>query len=115
MKKEVKKFPRNFRSSSAAYRAIYQYEARLDEKSGLIVTKIDTNNYLVSKPVKMSVLDFNESKPNVSYDGIVYRYYPDGLLGGGYYEQKTGDRRRPNSKFLNVETVYTDFVTDVCV
>lgn len=122
MKKE-KVFPRNFCSSSAAYRAIYQYEEKnnlIKGASGLVMTKISDKVFLVSEPemesvpAKITFEEFNENKPKVSYSEMSFRYFVDGLNAEGYYEIKTGDRRRPNSKFLPIEKVYTDFVEEVC-
>ena len=105
MNKETKQFPRSFRSSSAAYRAVRQYEEKHlnGASSGLVMTKVGDKNYLMSKPAKMSVDEFNEKRPNVSYGDFKFRYFPDGLNGAGYYELKTGDRRRPNSNFKKSE------------
>lgn len=117
MTREVKQFPRSFRSSSAAYRAIRQYEEKHlnSAASGLVMTKIDSKNFLVSLPTsKMSVEEFNEKRPNVSYADASYRYFPDGVKGEGYYELKTGNRRRPNSLFMTTDEVYTDLIAGKC-
>ena len=112
--KVSKQFPRSFRSSSAAYRSIYQFESKIGTVSGLIMTKIGDKNFLVSKPVRMSVEEFYNTLPNVTYPEGTFRHYPDGLMDMGYYELKTGDRRRPNSKFIPTDTVYVDFINSIC-
>jgi hypothetical protein len=116
MKAEVKKFPRSFRSSSAAYRAVRQYEENHlnGAPSGLVMTKLGDKNFLMSLPAKMSITEFNEKLPKVSYPRTSYRYFADGVKGEGYYELKTGDRRRPNSLFMTTDEVYTDFISDKC-
>ena len=115
MKSDIKQFPRSFRSSSAAYRAIRQYDEKLTAPSGLTMTKVDSKTFIVAKSGKLTQTEFNEKLPNVKYPGnSEYRYFPDGLVGAGYYELKTGNRRRPNSLFLDVERVYTDLLNDVC-
>ena len=111
--KTTKTFPRNFRSSSAAYRAIRQYEEKVGlnyGESGLVMTKIGEKEFIVTKSLKVTFDEFNEKRPNVSINEITYRYYPDGLKGEGYYELKTGERRRPNSKFETVENVYQEYI-----
>lgn len=114
MSKEVKKFPRTFNSSSAAYRAIRHFE-KDGKSSGLVMTKIDSKNFLVALPVKMTIDEFNDKHPNVVYPDATYRFFPDGVKNFGYYELKTGDRRRPNSKFIPLTKVYVDVVADVCL
>lgn len=115
MKTDIKQFPRSFRSSSAAYRAIRQYDEKLTAPSGLTMTKVDNKTFIVAKPGKMTQAEFNEKLPNVKYPGnSEFRYFPDGLVGAGYYELKTGNRRRPNSICLAVEKVCTDMLNDVC-
>lgn len=116
MTKEVKVFPRNFRSSSAAYRAIRQYEVKmgLTVGSGLLMTKINSKSFLVSLSPKITLDELVEKHPNVSYTEAVYRFFPDGLKGKGYYELKIGDRRRPNSKFITIENIFTDLISETC-
>lgn len=114
--KTEKQFPRTFKSSSAAYRAIRQYEEKTNSvlTSGLVMTKVEKGVFVVSSSVVLTSVEFNEKRPNVSYDGVSFRYYPDGVNGVGYYELKTGDRRRPNSKFVSTETIYTDLLGGRC-
>ena len=118
--KPIKEFPRSFRSSSAALRAVRQFEEKTGTPSGLVMVKISDKVFLVSEPemesvpAKITFEEFNENKPKVSYSEMSFRYFVDGLNAEGYYEIKTGDRRRPNSKFLPIEKVYTDFVEEVC-
>ena len=118
MKTVVKVFPRNFRSSSAAYRAIRQYEEKNGLTvlgSGLLMTKIDSKNFLVSTSMKITLTELIEKHPNMVYTDVTYRYFVDGLKGEGYYELKTGDRRRPNSNHISIENVYTDLIAETCM
>lgn len=120
---KTKKFPRTFRSSSAAYRAIRQYEEKTGQKSSLVMTKMGDKQFNVSLPIdeqiKMKYDEFMEKLPSVSYGDVKFKYYPDGLTEtktkDGYYELKTGDRRRPTSQFKTPEEVYSDFINEVCL
>ena len=114
MTKEVKVFPRNFRSSSAAYRAIRQHEERMKLGSNLLVTKINSKSFLVSLSPKITLDELINKHPNVHYTDLTYRYFSDGLNGEGYYELKIGDRRRPNSKFITIENIFTDLISETC-
>ena len=112
--KTTKTFPRKFRSSSAAYRSIRQYEEKMGlglGESGLVMTKIGDKEFIVSTSLKITFDEFNEKHPNVVLNETTFRYFPDGIYGSGYYELKTGERRRPNSQFETVETVYQDYVS----
>ena len=48
---KTKEFPRTFRSSSAAYRAIRQYEEKTGQKSSLVMTKMGDKQFNVSLPI----------------------------------------------------------------
>jgi hypothetical protein len=110
MRKELE-FPRKYASSSAAYRAIRQFEEKYGTKD-LVLEKIMKGEFKVTK--LPSIEDFKTIHKNISYGDTTFRYYPDGVSGEGYYELKTGDRRRPNSEFIPVESVFTDFKNKVC-
>ena len=97
---------KNYRSSSAAYRAIRHYEAK-NGKSNFGVEKIDSKVFLVTTiSNEINFQDFKTTLPLVKSELKVFRYFPDGVKGEGYYELKTGDRRRPNSLTLTVEEMY---------
>jgi len=115
-------FPKTYASSSAAYRAIRQYEEKNGE-SGLVMTKIEKgiyevgkgNGVVVNKPFqkttapkvpKMNIKGFELTNPKVVYNGTTYKFFPDGTKGMGYYELKTGERRRPNSIFKTLNEVF---------
>lgn len=99
-------FPRMYKSSSAAYRAIRQFEEK-NGKKDFIMEKIEKGVFQVSVGnLKPSFEDFKKELNNIRYDETEYRYFPDGLKGEGYYELKKGDRRRPNSLFKTLEEVY---------
>jgi len=107
MSTEVK-FPKMYKSSSAAYRAIRHFEEK-NGKKDFIMEKIEKGSYRVSMgDTKISMEDFVKDTPNVLYGDTTYRYFPDGVHGEGYYELKKGDRRRPNSLFKTKDEVYTD-------
>lgn len=100
---------KTYKSSSAAYRAIRQYEEK-NGKSDFVMEKIEKGVFKISKgnQPKISIEDFVKENPNISYENMMVRYFSDGIHGEGYYELKKGDRRRPNSHFLSVEEVYND-------
>lgn len=99
-------FPRTYKSSSAAYRAIRQFEEK-NGKKDFIMEKIEKGVFQVSVgKSKISFEDFKKDLTNIQFNEIPYRYFPDGLKGEGYYELKKGDRRRPNSLFMTLEEVY---------
>lgn len=94
------------RSSSAAYRSIRQYEA-LHGKTGATVEKIGDKQYLrMVKTKETTFAEFVEKTPNFVINGESYKYFPDGASGEGFYELKTGNRRRPNSKFISLVDAY---------
>ena len=108
-------FPtKNYASSSAAYRAIRQFEEK-HGSSNLTMTKIDKGNYEVKQTSEMTFDKFMENKPNVCYEKTTFRYFPDGVQGEGYYELKTGERRRPNSQFKTTKMVYSDYMKKRCL
>lgn len=139
MKKE-NEYPRNFRSSSAAYRAIRQYEEKKGiepNQSGLVMTKNGINDFTVDfnkeasvkeiekrilpdlnaketrvKEIEKRILSDLNSKEIIStveLDGLEYRFFPNGIQNAGYYEIKTGNRRRPNSKFISLKSAIEKF------
>jgi hypothetical protein len=114
MKTEPKQFPRTFKSSSAAYRAIRQYEEKTKTVTGLVMTRVDKKSFVVAQSAVLTVAEFKEKRPTLFYGETAFRYFPDGANGAGYYELKTGDRRRPNSKFETDEKVYNDLVCEGC-
>lgn len=94
------------RSSSAAYRSIRQYELK-NGKTGAIVEKLGDKMYL--RFVKKSEITFpelSENTPNIVSNGKTFKFFEDGTNGGGYYELKTGNRRRPNSEYLSLIDAY---------
>ena len=96
-----------YRSSSAAFRAVRHYEAK-HGKSNFCVEKISHKSFLITP----SINDFNyksfvENYPKTIKSGETeFKFFPDGVNGQGYYELKTGNRRRPNSIFMDCLTVY---------
>lgn len=102
------KFPKTYKSSSAAYRAIRHFEEK-NGKKDFIMEKIEKGIFQVSVGTnKISIEDFVKDTQNVQYGQTTYRHFPDGVHGQGYYELKKGDRRRPNSLFKTTEEVYQD-------
>lgn len=98
--------PTIFASSSAAYRSIRQFEAK-NGKTNTIVEKLGDKCYLrLVKRTDITFQQISESTPNVVYEGKTYKYFPDGSRDEGYYELKTGNRRRPNSDYFNITDVY---------
>jgi len=93
-------------SSSAAYRSIRQYEAK-NGKTGAIVEKVGDKQYLRFVKTKDTNFEtFSETTPNITSNGKTYKYFTEGPKGNGYYELKTGDRRRPNSEFVSLVEMY---------
>ena len=103
--KKVKGFPRNFTTSSAAYRVIKQLQAKGDERY-FKMEKISKKEFIVSVVKSMTVVEFIEKFNRIEKENVPFKYFPDGVNGEGFYELKTGDRRRPNSKFIPVSEVY---------
>lgn len=100
--KNQKEFPRTYRSSSAAYRAIRQYEEK-NGKQNFKCEKLDVKVFHVTnEPIKTLEERIRENL-TIKHGELSYRYFPDGVHGEGYYELKTGDRRRPNSLHLKPE------------
>jgi hypothetical protein len=84
------KFPKTYKSSSAAYRAIRHFEEK-NGKKDFIMEKIEKGSFRVSMGgEKMSIEDFVKDNPNVQYGQTTYRHFPDGVHGQGYYELKKG-------------------------
>lgn len=98
--------PTTFRSSSAAYRSIRQHEAK-NGKTEATVEKLDDKVYLrLVKTKDLNYPTFAENTPDVVIEGKTYKYFADGSRDEGYYELKTGNRRRPNSDYLTLVDVY---------
>ena len=97
---------KTYKSSSAAYRAIRQYEEK-NGKKDFIMEKIEKGLFkiTVKRPTK-TLEEFVKETPNVVYADVTFRYFPDGVHGEGYYELKKGDRRRPNSQYLTPQEVF---------
>lgn len=107
MSTEVK-FPKTYKSSSAAYRAIRQFEEK-NGKKDFIMEKIEKGVFQVSiGKSKISFDEFKKNPINVQFGETSYRFFPDGVHGEGYYELKKGDRRRPNSLFKTLKEVYDE-------
>lgn len=105
----------NYRSSSAAYRAIRFYEAK-NGKTNLVVEKLGTKDYIVkSGDVKITYNEFLEKVNHIRniQTKTEFRYFPVGVNGEGYYELKTGNRRRPNSISISLRSVYNGIVDNV--
>jgi hypothetical protein len=64
--------------------------------------------FVVTIKKTMTLDEFLESFKTINKGNVLYKYYIDGVHGNGYYELKTGDRRRPNSMFIPVNEVYDD-------
>lgn len=107
--KKVKEFPRQFTTSSAAYRVIRQLQEKGDTRN-FKMEKISKKEFIVSVEKSMTVVEFIEKFRTIEQENIPFKYFPDGVNGEGYYELKKGDRRRPNSKFLSVNEVYENQV-----
>jgi hypothetical protein len=106
---------KNYRSSSAAFRAIRHYEAK-HGKSNFTVEKLGKNDYIVKEGTNtISFDEFCEKLPVVrKIEGNTdYRYFTDGVNGEGYYEMKTGNRRRPNSLSLTLRGTYDGIIAKV--
>jgi hypothetical protein len=102
-----------YRSSSAAHRAIRQFQAK-NGKSNFIVEKLGKNEYKVVETIlSITSVEFFEKLPSVQNisNKIQYRYFPDGVKGEGYYELKTGNRRRPNSIMFPKNEIFDFIVT----
>ena len=103
-------FPKTYKSSSAAYRAIRQFEEK-NGKKDFIMEKLMENSFLVTIGNTKSFESFQKELPEVSFGEKTYRYYSDGVRGEGYYEQKTGNRRRPNSIFKTIKEIYDETIS----
>jgi hypothetical protein len=107
MKKPLE-FPRTYTTSSAAYRVTYQLKEKGDTRE-FMVTKEGDKVFKVSVKETVSLEDFLERFKKIEKGEVTYKYFPDGVHGPGFYELKTGDRRRPNSVFLPVNEVYEEY------
>lgn len=100
--KSVKTFPRKYTTSSAAYRVIRQLTQAGDTRS-FTVDKLGVKDYNLSVKEVMTIDEFMEKQKTIFINETQFKHFPDGVKGVGYYELKTGNRRRPNSLFLNPE------------
>jgi hypothetical protein len=97
------------RSSSAAYRSIRQFEAK-NGKTNAVVEKVGDKQFLrFIKSGEFNFETFSQLTPDVTYNGKTFKYFTDGSNGEGYYELKTGNRRRPNSQYFSVVDMYIIF------
>ena len=99
-------FPRKYTTSSAAYRVIRQLAAKGDTRS-FEVKKVGTLDFTLSVKEVMTIDQFMEKQKTIFVNQVEYKHFPDGVMGEGYYELKTGNRRRPNSLFLKPEEAMT--------
>jgi hypothetical protein len=98
---------RTYASSSAANRAIRQFEEK-HGKSNLTMTKIGNGVFEVGNEGNTNFQEFMDEKPNVQHGKSTFRFFDGGLHGEGYYELKIGNRRRPNSLFLSVKDIFKE-------
>jgi len=107
-----------YTTSSAAYRAIRHYEVK-NGKTTLAVKKNGEKDYSIIQTTENvdadleakfkefeAKLNTEKTSPNVHIRNGQYRFFPDGVQGPGFYELKTGDRRRPNSDFVPVKSAF---------
>ena len=107
MRKELE-FPRTYTTSSAGYRVIRQLQEKGDTRQFILVKESD-KVFKVSVKEVITVDQFLERFKKIEKGDVTYKYFPDGVHGEGFYELKTGDRRRPNSVFLPVNEVYEEY------
>lgn len=110
MRKELE-FPRTYTTSSAAYRVVRQLQEKGDTRN-FIVVKEDVKVFKLSIKKEITLDEFLERFRTIEKENVPYKYFPDGVHGQGYYELKTGDRRRPNSLFVPVDVMYETEVND---
>lgn len=107
-----------YTTSSAAYRAIRHFEVK-NGKTSLTVKKEDVKDYRIIQTTDNVDVDLEKafrefedklnaekSSPNVHLRNGQYRFFPDGVEGPGFYEIKTGNRRRPNSDYVPVKSAF---------
>lgn len=109
--KEMKEmsFPRTYTTSSAGYRVIRQLQEKGDKRNFKLV-KNGEKDFEVSVKVILTLDQFKKEHRDLTIDGVTYRYYPEGSMGEGFYELKTGDRRRANSNYLMVGELYESYL-----
>ena len=101
-------FPtRVYNSSSAANRAIRQFEQK-HGKTDLIMKKISNGLFEVGFHGNTDFQDFMDEKPDVQYEDGMFRFFDEGPHGQGYYEIKTNGKIKPNSMFLTIKEVFKD-------
>jgi hypothetical protein len=108
--KKVKEFPRTYTTSSAAYRVIKQLQEKGDTRN-FIMEKESKKVFKVTIKKSITMDELVENVKSIEKDNLTYKYFPNGIFGEGYYELKTGDRRRPNSLFVPVIEVYENHVS----
>jgi hypothetical protein len=96
-----------YNSSSAAYRAIRQFEQK-HGKTDLIMNKISNGLFEVGNNGNSDFREFMEEKPDVQYENGTFRFFDEGSHGQGYYEIKTNGKIKPNSLFLTIKEVFKD-------
>jgi hypothetical protein len=96
-----------YASSSAAYRAIRQFEQK-HGKTDLIMNKISNGLFEVGNNGNSDFREFMEEKPDVQYENGTFRFFDEGSHGQGYYEIKTNGKIKPNSLFLTIKEVFKD-------
>lgn len=105
--RKLLEFPRTYTTSSAAYRVTYQLKEKGDTRE-FIVKKESEKVFKLSVKETITLDQFLERFTKIEKGEVTYKYFPDGVHGQGFYELKTGDRRRPNSVFLPVNEVYEE-------
>jgi hypothetical protein len=96
-----------YNSSSAAYRAIRQFEQK-HGKTDLTMNKISNGLFEVGNNGNSDFREFMEEKPDVQYENGTFRFFDEGSHGQGYYEIKTNGKIKPNSLFLTIKEVFKD-------
>ena len=96
-----------YASSSAAYRAIRQFEQK-HGKTDLTMNKISNGLFEVGFHGNTDFREFMEEKPDVQYEDGMFRFFDKGSYGQGYYEIKTNGKVKPTSMFLTIKEVFKD-------
>ena len=99
---------KTYSTSSAAYRAIRHFDAK-NAKSNLIVEKISVGSFKIVPPTvevpkvetpSVEIPKVESTTNTITNENGVFRFFPNGIHGAGYYQLKKGDRRRPNSMYI---------------
>ncbi len=111
--KNTTQFPRNYASSSAANRAVRQYEEK-NGKKNFNVQKIEKGNYLVSVS-KMKAGEFEKTKPSVQYNtqnGIeTWKFF---RKENGYCKSQKNGKKAAGSKTMSTKKIFTDYTKGIC-